>query len=204
MKKCILLILIFITTNIIFGQRLWDEHPNQLLREGLQCYKNGNVIAAIDKYNQVYMKQMNDPIVNYNMGTFFYKQGNFDTASYFFQNAIKSMPDKNLQSKAAYNLGTSMIMAQKYDKAVEALIESLKYNPNNDVARYNLAYALRNLKKQQKSNPQPMPNEQNTEKKQDKVDKNNSAQYLDALNNREKNFQKQKDNTGNNTKAKDW
>jgi len=200
----------FIAVMVFFGgisaQGLFGPNFNAILRQGNLSYKKGKFDDALLKYNDVYKSKMNDPLVNYNLGTILYKKGNYDTAAYFFDNAIKYVKSPILKSKAYYNMGNAYMKNKKYDKAVESYSNSLKYNPNDPDARYNLAYSLRNLK-QQKQNQQQQ-QQQQQEKPQDKednrMDQNQANELINSLNNKEQDQNKRIRGQGNNTKSKDW
>ena len=146
-KKVIFILLLLLATlgSSLHAQSLFGPNYNSTLRKGNLDYKNGKYDNALLKYNQVFKNKLNDPLVNYNLGTILYKKGNYDTAAYFFDNAIKHVKDPNLKSKAYYNMGNSYMQQQKFDKATQSYSNALKYNPADEDARYNLSYALRKL-----------------------------------------------------------
>ena len=206
----ILVVLLAFLNGSIQAQSIFGINYNAIMRKGNLDYKKGKFDDALLKYNKVFKDKQNDPLLNYNLGTILYKKGNYDTASYFFDNAIKNINGNNkLKSKAYYNLGNSYMQQQKYDKATEAFSNSLKHNPLDEDSRYNLSYALRKLKKQQQEqnkqqnnkngNPPPQ-----TEKKDNKLNQNKAQELIKSLNNKEQEHNKKIQGQGNNTKAKDW
>jgi Ca-activated chloride channel family protein len=214
MKKN-LFILLCLTAMAMLGelnaQGLFGPNHNSTLRQGLLDYKKGKYEDALLKYNQVFKLKQNDPLVNYNLGTILYKKGNFDTAAYFFDNAIKYVQDPVLKSKAYYNMGNAYMQQKKYDKATESYINSLKYNPADPDSRYNLTYALRNLKqqkqqqKQQQQNQQQQQQDQNQQQpKEQKMDQNKAHELINSLNNKEQEQNKKIQGQGGNIKSKDW
>lgn len=207
MTRFIFLLSLVLFTGITadYGQSIFGPNYNAVLRNGNLDYKNGKYDDALLKYNTVLNKKQNDPLVNYNLGTILYKKGDFDTAAYFFNNALKYVKDPNLKSKAYYNLGNAYMKDKKYDKAIESYSNALKYNPGDEDSRYNLSYALRNQKQQQQqqqqqnSNPPPQ-----TEKKEEKIDQNQANELIKSLNNKEQEQNKKIKGQGNNVNAKDW
>lgn len=77
--------------------------------------------------------------------------------------------DKNKKSAALYNLGNSLLKADKIQESIEAYKGSLKLNPDMPEAKYNLAYAQDLLRKQQEQ-------QQEKEKQDQKEDKNKKDQ----------------------------
>jgi tetratricopeptide (TPR) repeat protein len=209
MKKIAFILFVFLSaTAVIQAQGIFGTNYNGILRKGNLDYKKGKYDDALLKYNNVFKYKQNDPLVNYNLGTILYKKGNFDTAAYFFDNAIKYVTDPNLKSKAYYNMGNAYMRQKKFDKATESYSNALKYNPADADSRYNLSYALRNLKKQQQNKPKQQPNNQpqnnDTEKKDNKMNQQRGQELIKSLNNKEQEQNKRIRGQGNNTKSKDW
>lgn len=204
----ILLIISTVVTSSMYGQGLFGPDHNGTMRKGNLDYKKGKYDDALLKYNKVFKYKKNDPALNYNLGTILYKKGNFDTAAYFFDNAIKYVKDPILKSKAYYNMGNAYMKQKKFDKATESYSNALKYNPADPDSRYNLSYALRNLKKQQqnkpKQDPKNQPQNNDTEKKDNKMNQQKGQELIKSLNNKEQEQNKRIQGQGNNTKAKDW
>lgn len=210
-KKIFIFSFLFLLAGIgtSFAQGIFGKNYNSILRKGLLDYKKGKYEDALLKYNQVYNFKKNDPITNYNLGTILYKKGNYDTASYFFDNAIKYVNDPVLKSKAYYNMGNSYMHQKKYDKAIESYVNSLKYNPDDPDSRYNLSYALRNKQQQkqqqqqQQQDKKPQDNK-DEQKQQPKMDQNKAHELINSLNNKEQEQNKKMKKQGGNTNSKDW
>ena len=199
----------------LHAQSWFGPNYNQILRHGNLSYKKGKFDDALLKYNKVLKYKQNDPLVNYNLGTILYKKGNYDTAAYFFDNAIKYVKDPALKSKAYYNMGNAYMRQKKFDKAVQSYSDALKYNPADPDSRYNLSYALRNLKQQKQQQKQQQQQKQNQDKdkepqnkdqqqKENKMDQNKAQELIKSLNNKEQEQYKEVKGQGGNTKSKDW
>ncbi len=92
-------------------------------------------------------KQSADAI--FNSGDALYKQKKYEDAGKQFAETHKMNEDKDKKSSSLYNLGNSMLMANKFQESIEAYKNSLRLKPDNQEAKYNLAYAQDLLKKQQ-------------------------------------------------------
>ena len=92
------------------------------------------------------------------------------------------------QSASFYNLGNSLLMSNKISESIEAYKNSLKLNPDNPEAKYNLAYAQDLLKQQQDKQEQ-----QNQEKDDQQKDQNRDENKEDE-NKEDKNQNNDRDN----------
>ncbi len=63
-----------------------------------------------------------------------------------FQSAFVDAKNDSEKAKLYYNIGNSLLKSQKIKESVGAYKESLKLNPNDQQAKYNLSYALNMLK----------------------------------------------------------
>jgi Ca-activated chloride channel family protein len=76
--------------------------------------------------------------------------------------------NKDKKSASLYNLGNSMLMANKLQESIEAYKNSLKLKPENQEAKYNLAYAQDLLRKQQEQQKQQQQQQNKDNKDQNK------------------------------------
>jgi Ca-activated chloride channel family protein len=91
-----------------------------------------------------------------------------------------------------YNLGNSMLKANKLKESIEAYKGSLKLKPDNREAKYNLAYAQDLLKKQEEEKKKQ---QENQDKKNEDKDKNKDNSK-DQKDNQEKKPQDNQDKKG--------
>ena len=97
--------------------------------------------------------------------------------------------DKNKKSAAMYNLGNSLLKANKVQESIEAYKGSLKLTPDNPKAKYNLAYAQDLLKKQQEQKQQ--------QQNKDKQDKNKDQNKKDQKDQNKENKEQEKNDKQN-------
>ncbi|MFL5753004.1 MAG: tetratricopeptide repeat protein [Bacteroidia bacterium] len=196
------------------------QEEKRLLREGNDSYHGGKYKESEQYYLKAINKKQNYLKAQYNLGDSYYKQGKFSEAAGQFDNVISSSNNHDTLSKAFHNLGNANLRAKKYEDAVKAYKNSLKFSPKDEDTRYNLAYALQKMKEQQeqqKKDDQQKKDQQNKDdqKKQDKEDVNNkkdqekqeakqnqmskeeAQRMLDALKNAEKKLQATKKIKGN-------
>ncbi len=77
--------------------------------------------------------------------------------------------NRQKKSTSLYNLGNSLLMANKVAESIDAYKASLKLDPDNMEAKYNLGYA-QDLLKQQQQQQQQQNQDQNNKDNQDNKD----------------------------------
>jgi Ca-activated chloride channel family protein len=149
----------------------------------------------------------------------------FEQAAEQFEVASKSTLNTDTMQRAFHNLGNSKLFQSNYEDAISAYKKALKLNPKDEDTRYNLAFAQRQLKKQQdqqkkdgdkkedkgEKDKEKINNKNDKEKQeaaQPKMSKEQAEQMLNALKNDEKKMQslrKKKGEPGQKKKVeKDW
>jgi len=136
------------------AQGLLGANHNKSIREGNLEYKKGTYKGAMDRYSEVLESKPTDPVANFNLGTALYKSGKVDSAMTHFNQAIRYTKDDHLKSKAYYNVGNTYLNKRDLENAITSYKQSLKLDPGNESARYNLAYATSLLQKQQQQQQQ--------------------------------------------------
>jgi tetratricopeptide (TPR) repeat protein len=191
----------------IYAQRL--ERKN--VRQGNNLYEQKKYTKAEVAYRKALEVNPHSSIGSYNLGNALYKQKKGSTALEQYQLAISHETNPMKKAAIMHNSGNVFMQTKNYDKAVDSYKTSLKFNPNDNETRYNLAMAQALLKKQQKDKKnnkdkqkdqknQQQQQQNNQEKKQNKqqqqkqqqqeqVTKEKAKQLLDALSQDEKETQ---------------
>lgn len=112
---------------------------------------------------------------HFNLGSALYKQGRYDEALQSYNNALANAEDEYVKSKILYNMGNTLLKAQKIDESIKAYKNSLKLDPKDLEAKYNLSYALKMKQKQENQQNQNQQNKDNKDN-QDKQDQNQQQQ----------------------------
>jgi Ca-activated chloride channel family protein len=118
--------------------------------------KSGNRLFEQGKYQdaeKAYLDAQGDapgrPELVYNFGNSLLKQKKYDQALQSLRQAI-GKADKGLQAKAWFNSGNALYEMANYGDAAQAYIQSLRINPGDRDAKYNLELALKKVQEQQK------------------------------------------------------
>ncbi len=136
-------------------------------------------------------------VAEYNLGRAFVQSGDTARAQSAFRKAIGSTEDRALKSSAWHNLGNLSLQQSELSPAIQAYKQALRENPENEEARYNLAYAMRLAQQQQDQNQdqqQDQDGDQNQDQQQDQNGDQNQDQQQDQ--NGDQNQDQQQDQDG--------
>lgn len=190
-----------------------------LVNDGNDMYKEKKYDDAEIQYKKSAEKKADRLEGHFNLGNTLYRKGDYKGAMEAYKKAITKVTDQKQASQSLYNIGNSFLdaadkvaknpaMAQAgdqagnaamegYKQAVEAYKHSLKLNPKDEEARYNLAYAQRKMLELQQQQQNKKDNKQNkdqqkkdNQKQQDQ--KKNDQQKKDNQQQQEQNQQQQK------------
>lgn len=175
--------LIFISLAILFcsaalnAQQTRDPWKNT--RQGNTEFRKNDFAKAEKNYREATNTDTAAHVAHYNLGNAMYKQKKWEDAEKAYAASIRGNNADSL-SKSWYNLGNTMLQQNKYEESIKAYKQALKRNPNDEDARYNLAYAQSKLKQQQKqnnssgnNNQQQKKQEQQKQQQQQQQDQNN-------------------------------
>ena len=123
------------------------QSDEKAIRKGNRNYKSGNYEEAIAKYREALEIRPNNAKAQFNLGDVYYAKQSYDTAYVEFQKVLEISPDAKLKSDAVYNMGNCLLAQDKYYDAFNVYKVSLKLNPENENALYNLEYCRAHLVK---------------------------------------------------------
>ncbi|WP_298493013.1 tetratricopeptide repeat protein [uncultured Algibacter sp.] len=171
MKHIIALILTIISF-ISFAQEenkellLAAKKANNFVYQGNELIESQDYVLAEMEYRKAISEKPTTEAAAYNLGTSYYKSGNFDESLYRLQQATKTATSKPEKHKAFHNIGNILMQNKKCKEAVEAYKNALRNNPSDNETRYNLSVAKICAEEQQKQD------DQNKDDKQDNQDQN--------------------------------
>jgi len=153
----------------------YAQADKKFIRQGNKEFKNEKYPDAEISYRRATDKNKESADAIFNTGDALYKQKKFEDAGKQFAENHNMNEDKGKKAASLYNLGNSMLMADKVQESIDAYKGSLKLDPDNMEAKYNLAYAQDLLKQQQEQQ----------QKDQDKQDQNKNDQNKDQKENQD-------------------
>lgn len=164
--------------------------PYAQAQSGLDEYKNGDFEKAGAAFQEQLKKQPASRALQFNSGAAAYKSGDFEKAVTHFTDALLA-EDQKLREDASYNLANSLVRkgesakeneAKKtnWKNALEHYEETLRLNPDNQLAAQNRDITkklLEDLEKQeQQQKQQDQKNQDQKDQKKDKQDKQDKQQ----------------------------
>ena len=161
------------------------QTEKKLIRQGNRAYDKNNFPESEIAYRRAIEKNNQSPDAVFNIGDALYKQSKFEDAGKQFIENANMIEDKEKKSAAYFNLGNSLLNANKLKESIDAYKGSLKLQPDNIEAKYNLAYAQDMLRKQEEEQKNSQDNKEN--KDQNKDQKNKDEKKNDNQNDQSKN-----------------
>jgi len=123
------------------------------LKEGNRLFRAGKYEEALKKYNDALIDTPQSSILKFNAADASYQSGDLPGAEKRFADVAEETPLPVLKGAARYNQGNALYRQGKWQEAVDAYKDSLRANPRDEDAKYNLGVALNTLRNPPK--PQP-------------------------------------------------
>ena len=184
---------ILIVANLMIGFKSFGQNFKFDLDEGNQAYQNKDYVKAEAGYRNALLKLPKSDIAGFNLGNSLYKQEKPEDAANQFEKAAQQAQTKEDKAKAFHNLGNCQMQSKKVKEAAESYKKALRFNPNDDDTRYNLAVAQKILKEQE--NQQQQNQDQNQDQKNEENQENQENQ--ENKENQENQDQQNKENEEN-------
>ena len=171
-------------------------------RKGNKVYDEKKYSDAEILYRKALVSDSTFYKAQYNLGDALYKEKRYDEAVKYYNKVLENpTSDVEAKAKAYYNMGNSFLQSgldnrtdpaamEKFKNAIASYQNSLKMNPKDEDAKYNLSYARKMLQQMQQQNQQQQQNDQQQQDNQQQ-DKNNKD-------NKDNNEQQNKDNSQQN------
>lgn len=203
MKKSIALLL------SLFSAPLFASGPWFPDRKAHQAYLQKDYLGAKDILQNEQAEKPDDPIINFNLGTVYYKEHNYEAAKDSFLRTITGAAgNPHLLEKAHFNLGNTLYqnalasLPENWEKEIDKLDEKIKNQAittlKSAIEKYTLAL------KQNKANERTNANKAIVEKTLAKLEKRQNQQNKDQKDNQDQNKQdKDQQQNKNNQQEKD-
>ena len=125
---------------------------NRYIQQGNKFYEQQDYKAAAADYSRALAKDPNNLTSLFNLGNSLYQQKQYDSSRKVMAATAQKVIDKNSKAAVNYNIGNSYMSQQKWEDAVNYYKQTLRQNPQDADAKYNLSYAQQMLKKEQQQN----------------------------------------------------
>jgi Ca-activated chloride channel homolog len=124
------------------------------IQEGLNQYQEGLFPEAEKNFSQARSSRPDDPRLNYNLGSSYYKQEKFQEALQDYTHAVLENSDPQLKKNSLYNSGNSLFKMGKLQEAEAAYKKVLALDPSDMDAKFNLEFVREQLKKKEEEQKQ--------------------------------------------------
>jgi|SaaInl5LU_22_DNA_1037371.scaffolds.fasta_scaffold02577_7 Ca-activated chloride channel homolog len=171
----------------------------ETMKRGVKAAEEGNHDAAARDFIEAARREPGAFEPYYNLGQSLHNIGAKDEARGALQKALEHAETDVQRSNALHNLGNQFLESEEYEPAIRSYSESLRLQPDQPDAIYNLNKAVSLLKQQQNQEDQ-----QDSEDKQDQEDKEqpenqkDDPQEQDPEQENSKEQQDQQDQSGEN------
>jgi len=183
--------------------------------KGLSHYQNQEYEAAQEYYESVLGKRGNQAQAHFGRGSSAFQQGDLETAKYSFEQSLKA-DNKQLKSKAMYNLGNTFYQNQKTEEALAFYRKALELDPTDKEAKYNYEFLKyqqeppedqqeqdQNKKDQEKEQDQDQEKEQDQKNKEQEDKNQEQEEKEEQQKNDEQQQQPQKQEASEEEKSQD-
>jgi tetratricopeptide (TPR) repeat protein len=178
-----------------YSGSLSAQADRKFIRQGNREYEKQKYSESEISFRRAIDKNKSSSDAVFNSGDALYRQKKFEDAGKQFIESHRMNEDKDKKSASMYNLGNSLLMTDKLKESIEAYKNSLKLNPGNMEAKYNLAYAQDMLKKQeQQQQQQQQQNKDNQDQKKDQDKQEDKNKDQDQQDQQQQDQQKQDEN----------
>jgi tetratricopeptide (TPR) repeat protein len=151
------------------------QNDRKYIRQGNGKYSDEKYQESEILYRKALEADNMSGNATFNLGDALYRQNRYDEAGKQFADNAQKSKDELKKADSYYNLGNSLLKGKKLKESIDAYKNSLRFNPENAQAKYNLAYAQDLLKMQeQQQQQQDQGNNKQEDKDQDSKDQQQS------------------------------
>ncbi len=163
--------------------------------KALREYKSGKYEQALKEYQQLLERKGDDSRLHFNAGAAAYRNHQLDEAAKQFDEAANAS-NLRLQGMAYYNRGNTLYYLGEQDpdsskrgeawkKSIQDFQNSLKLNPQDPDARFNLEFVKKKLEELKQQQQQSRQNKSDQKQDQDQQQQQQQQQQQDQQNQRQ-------------------
>ncbi len=151
---------------LCFGGSLFAQGERKFIRQGNREFQKEKYSESEISYRRAADKNKSSADAVFNTGDALYKQEKYEDAGKQFTESHRMNEDREKKATSMYNLGNSFLKSGKLKESIDAYKNSLRLDPGNMEAKYNLAFAQDRLKEQEQQQQQQQ-NQQNQDQNKD-------------------------------------
>ena len=120
------------------------------VKEGIKAFDEQNYEKAEKKFIDAQLKNPDNPVHYYNIGTAAYKNKDYKSALKNFEKVLQTSKDKELQHKTRFNIGNTEYKNNDIGSAIETFEQLIKDYPEDTFAKENLELLKKKKEEQEK------------------------------------------------------
>jgi len=159
---------------LLTNSRVSADTTDSNIQEGLSQYQEGLFPEAEKNFSQASSNRPNDPRLNYNLGSSYYKQKKFQEALQDYTHAALEKSDPKLKKNSLYNSGNTLFRMGKLKEAEAAYKKVLTLDPSDMDAKFNLEFVREQLKKKEEQKQKSDKKDSSDSEKDDSSEKDSS------------------------------
>ena len=187
-----------VTIILLYNISLHAQSAHKSLRNGDMLYGYNKFSQAETEYRKA---EEAKPSVksSYNLGNTLMQQERYEEAAKKYEEAAQKATTDVEKSDIYYNQGNALYNKKEYQQSIEAYKKSLRFSPENEFTKENLAIARQALKKQQQQQNQQQQQQKDQQQQQDQPQQNkNEQQQQDQQQNQDQSKKENQQNQGEN------
>ncbi len=156
---------------LLFASISVKAQTNRLLQQGNEFYDQKRYEEATANYLKALQKDPTNTVGMFNLGSALYQNKQYDSSRSVMATTANAIKDKKGKAAANYNIGNTYMVQKKWEDAISAYKNTLRNNPQDVDAKYNLSYAEEMLKKDKNDKKEQQKKEQQKKEQQQDKDK---------------------------------
>lgn len=163
-------VIVILPALILSDGSLYGQGERKFIRQGNREFEKQKYSESEISYRRAIDKNKGSADAVFNTGDALYKQAKYEDAGKQFIESHRMNEERDKKAASMYNLGNSLLKSGKLKESIEAYKNSLRLDPGNMQAKYNLAYAQDRLKEQEQQQQQQQ-DQQNQDQNKDQQKK---------------------------------
>lgn len=191
MKALIVLLCFFLSQNA------FTQPWHTALKSARESYLLKSYQQAVSQYQTAQKLAPKNIDISLELAQALYKAEKYEDAEKLYQNQLNKKHSHVSTADIHRQVGNSRMHQDKYKEAIDSYKNALRSNPDDQLARHNLAKAIEKREEQEKPKPKPKPQDSSSPK-----NSNPNSDPQEAQENKSKQKQEVNNQSSNSPKAK--